>query len=70
MLATGLTADRIAEVRGLADRHPRVPDNPLDPSNRRISILLRYRDLPQADEATVVDSVPGVVQVPRPPATP
>ncbi|MBV9881235.1 MAG: OmpA family protein [Gemmatirosa sp.] len=70
MTVSGLSAERVAEVRGLADRHLRVPDDPLDPSNRRISILLRYRDLPQADEATVVDSVPGVVQVPRPPATP
>jgi len=60
LIASGLSGDRVAEVRGLADRHLRVPDNPLDPQNRRISILLRYRDL-GADETTLVDSVPGVV---------
>jgi chemotaxis protein MotB len=61
MLASGLTGDRIDEVRGLADRHLRVPQDPLDPSNRRISILVRYRSL-GADDATVAgDSVPGVV---------
>jgi chemotaxis protein MotB len=33
---------RIVEVRGLADRRLRVPDDPLDPANRRISILLPF----------------------------
>ena len=31
---------RILEVRGLADRRPRIPERPRDPANRRISILL------------------------------
>jgi chemotaxis protein MotB len=60
MLASGLTGDRIDEVRGLADRHLRVPEDPLDPSNRRISILVRYRNI-GTDETLVADSVPGVV---------
>jgi hypothetical protein len=41
------------EVRGLADRHLRLPDAPLDPANRRISILLRYTQLPTPDEVLV-----------------
>src|SRR5438105_2271258 len=61
LTSSGVSADHVAEVRGLADRHLRVPENPLDPQNRRISILLRYREL-GADEATVSDSVPGVVR--------
>ena len=40
--AVGITPDRIGEVRGMADRQPRVPDNPLDPANRRISILIPF----------------------------
>jgi chemotaxis protein MotB len=36
----GLGDGRIMEVRGLADTHLRVADSPLDPSNRRITILL------------------------------
>lgn len=40
----GLDPQRIQEVRGLADRHPRVPDNPLDPANRRVTILIPYLD--------------------------
>jgi chemotaxis protein MotB len=59
LTVSGLSAEHIAEVRGLADRHLRVPENPLDPSNRRISVLLRYRNI-GADEATL-DSAPGVV---------
>ncbi len=38
----GLDRTRISEVRGMADQRLRVPDNPLDPSNRRISILLPF----------------------------
>ena len=48
--AAGLPAERVVEVRGLADRHPRVPGNALDPANRRISILLPYTKLPEVDE--------------------
>lgn len=38
--ANGIGSDRILEVRALADKHLRVEANPLDPSNRRITILL------------------------------
>ena len=44
--ASGLPAARIDEVRGLADRRPRVPDAPYAAANRRISILLPYRSQP------------------------
>lgn len=36
----GIGDDRIKEVRGYADKHLRVADNPLHASNRRITILL------------------------------
>ncbi|MFH2043893.1 MAG: flagellar motor protein MotB [Pseudomonadota bacterium] len=36
----GLRKDQILEVRGFADRNLRLPDKPLDFSNRRVSILL------------------------------
>jgi chemotaxis protein MotB len=41
----GLPAERVVEVRGLADRQPRVPNDPLAAANRRISILLPYSNL-------------------------
>ncbi|HET8655392.1 MAG TPA: flagellar motor protein MotB [Longimicrobiaceae bacterium] len=40
--AAGLGDDRIREIRGYADHRLRNPDNPLDKSNRRISILLPF----------------------------
>lgn len=40
MEASGLPAGRIREVRGYAANRPRVFDNPADPRNRRISILV------------------------------
>ncbi len=40
--SAGVPASRIEEVRGMADRQLRKPDKPLDPSNRRIAILVPY----------------------------
>src|SRR5262249_39817966 len=40
--AAGLGADRIRSVTGLADRQLRNPANPLDPTNRRISVFLPF----------------------------
>lgn len=37
----GLRPDQVTGVRGLADRQLRIPEDPLDPRNRRVSILVR-----------------------------
>jgi len=37
----GVRADQVAQVRGYADQMLRMKDNPYDPSNRRISILVQ-----------------------------
>jgi chemotaxis protein MotB len=42
--AAGIDGARVIEVRGHADRELRNPGNPLDPANRRISILLPFKD--------------------------
>ncbi len=47
MLEAGLPAARVARVIGRADTEPLIADNPADPRNRRISIVL-LRDIPQA----------------------
>ncbi len=41
--AAGIPNDRLVQVRGLADRDLRNPDNPYDPTNRRISLFLPFR---------------------------
>ena len=54
--ANGLAPARVAEVRGMADRQLRNPENPLDPRNRRITIFLPFTtdpsDSTQAAPAT------------------
>ncbi len=47
LIAAGLSANRIATVIGKADTEPVVPDDPRDPRNRRISIIL-LREAPSA----------------------
>ena len=40
----GVRADQVTQVRGYADQILRVKNNPYDPSNRRISILVKNAD--------------------------
>ncbi|RJQ46086.1 MAG: hypothetical protein C4538_07265 [Nitrospiraceae bacterium] len=39
--ANGLSSERIIRVSGFADKDPLIPENPSDPRNRRISIILK-----------------------------
>jgi chemotaxis protein MotB len=43
MQAEGIRPDQISQVRGFADRQPRLPDHPEDPSNRRITLIVQYQ---------------------------
>jgi chemotaxis protein MotB len=38
----GLRGNQVSQVRGFADQRLRVPSNPLDPSNRRVSLIVQY----------------------------
>ena len=42
MLASGLRAEQIAEIRGYADRHLLITTDPGDSRNRRISVIMKY----------------------------
>jgi len=44
MQENGVREDQVAQVRGFADQRLRTPSNPLDPSNRRISLIVQYVD--------------------------
>jgi chemotaxis protein MotB len=44
MVESSFPLERIAEVRGFADRQLRFPDQPELPSNRRISLIVMYND--------------------------
>jgi chemotaxis protein MotB len=42
MQQNGVRADQVTQVRGFADQRLRKPEAPLDPSNRRISLIVQY----------------------------
>ena len=56
LLEAGVDEKRVARVVGLSDREPLVPDNPKDPRNRRISIVL-LRQTPAGMELPTAPTV-------------
>jgi len=40
MQSQGISADRFSRIEGVADTNPKVPGNPADPRNRRVSITV------------------------------
>jgi chemotaxis protein MotB len=56
MEAEGIHQDQISQVRGFADRQPRLPQHPEDPSNRRVSLIVQYQVVNNAEVA-----LPGAV---------
>lgn len=62
MQQSGLDSDRISQVRGFADQRLRTPENPLEPSNRRISIIVQYlpSDPAKDDESDAKPEKEGV----------
>jgi chemotaxis protein MotB len=39
---SGVRLDQVADVRGFADQRLRKPEDPFSPSNRRVSIVVKY----------------------------
>jgi len=56
MQSNGVRADQITQVRGFADQRLRKPATPLDPSNRRISLIVQYTPKPDDDDAKPASS--------------
>ena len=56
----GVRSDQVTQVRGYADQLLRNKNNPTDPANRRISILVKNAEgaVPNLPEAKVVDGLP------------
>ena len=53
MQANGLGAAQVAQVRGFADQHLRNPQDPTDATNRRISVIVKYLNVPQTEAKPV-----------------
>jgi len=56
MQGNGIRPDQITQVRGFADQRLRKPDAPLDPANRRISLIVQYIVKETDDDATKSES--------------
>jgi chemotaxis protein MotB len=54
----GIPPNQISQVRGYADQMLRVPSNPMDPSNRRVSLIVQWVD-PSAPPAGVSLPIPA-----------
>jgi chemotaxis protein MotB len=53
MQNSGLRGDQVTQVRGYADQMPRKKDEPLDASNRRISVIVQnLEQKPEEPEKT------------------
>jgi chemotaxis protein MotB len=52
----GVDQQQVTQVRGFADQRLRKPDAPLDPSNRRISLIVQYLDTGTKQE---IPQIPG-----------
>jgi chemotaxis protein MotB len=61
MQQDGIRHDQVAQVRGFADQLLRKPENPFDPSNRRISLIVQYVNSQDAEEGKTETAV-GKVQ--------
>jgi chemotaxis protein MotB len=57
MQENGVRADQVTQVRGFADQRLRKPEAPLDPSNRRISLIVQYvaKNNDEEDQPTPAD---------------
>ncbi|MEO8071596.1 MAG: flagellar motor protein MotB [Acidobacteriota bacterium] len=55
---SGVRPGQITGVRGFADRELRVPEDPLDPRNRRVSILVKSPILKAAQAVHLVETAP------------
>jgi chemotaxis protein MotB len=58
MRNSGLRADQVTQVRGYADQLLRTPGQPLDPSNRRISVIVQNLEN-KPEEPAKTDAQPG-----------
>ena len=70
----GVRTNQVTQVRGYADQMLRVKNNPTDPSNRRISILVKNdsESVPTLEAANVVNGstpLPGAEKTPPPAAS-
>jgi chemotaxis protein MotB len=68
LTGSGLNEDRISQVRGFADQRLLLKNDPTNPSNRRISIIVRNQGIDQQEEKIAVTPA-GAPASPTPAST-
>jgi chemotaxis protein MotB len=69
MQLNGVAADQVTQVRGFADQRLRKLDNSLDPSNRRVSLIVQYIES-STEAKDAKPSAPGEAKKPEDAAPP
>ena len=69
MQAEGVHEEQLSQVRGFADRRPRIPEHPEDPSNRRVTIIVQYQ-VANSSEVALPSNITGHGVVDAGPAKP
>jgi len=59
MQKSGLRENQVSQVRGFADQKLRKPDDPLDASNRRISVIVHYAEKPAEEVPAASEEKPS-----------
>ncbi len=66
MAQNDIRPDQVTQVRGFADQRLRKKDAPLDPSNRRISLIVQYQEKkPSAEPEGAAAAAPAEGAVPK-----
>jgi len=66
MLEAGLRAEQLSQVRGFADQRLLLANDPINPSNRRISIIVRNQEIDaQEDRLTQPQQVVPAAPAPK-----
>jgi chemotaxis protein MotB len=63
MMEHGIGPNQVTQVRGFADQRLRKSDDALDPSNRRISLIVQYTEKQPAPLVTPPTASPGAAQL-------
>ncbi len=58
--SNGIRLDQITQVRGFADQRLRKPNDPLDPANRRISLIVQYLNKKPPEETKAPGEIKGI----------
>ena len=68
MQTSGLQPGQVKQVRGFADQYLRTPDDPTNPSNRRISVIVQYLTPPTPADPKALAKAEPLPALPAQPA--